>query len=180
MDLENLLKIDLARFTKNKNILANAGIVILALFITFNLHKAQVLKIDSFKNKITEEDEMTRSLGELKNLEDEIDTLKTNLASGLSSDMVIEQVSSIAGKYKIKIISIDSQATIDKEIYELLPIRMAIKSSFHNLGHMINDIEKTGIFKVRNFDISSDNKFYSEKNPERDFYLELVAITLKK
>jgi Tfp pilus assembly protein PilO len=180
MDSGNLLKIDLAQLIKNKNVMANIGVIILALIISLNLHKSQLQKMNFLKESISHENQITGSLGELKALEDEIERLKSNLATDLTSDIVIEKVSSIAGKYNIKINSIDSSQMIDREIYQLLPIRIEFKTDYHNSGHLISDIEKTGIFKVKRFDIRNGGKSASEKSEGSAVSLEIVAVTLKK
>jgi len=175
MDLKDLSKIDTSQLLKNKNLLANAGIIILAFIITVNLHRAQVKKINALKGKIAQENEITVSLDEIKTLEEQIDELKGDFPVGLSSDVVIEKVSSIARKNNTKISSIDSQAMVDRELYQLLPLRIDIKTDYHNLGHFISDIEQTGIFKPKRLSVKT-----GRKGTKSNFSLEIIAITLKK
>ena len=179
MDLKDLSKIDINQLLKNKNILTNIGIIILALFVTVNMHKGQAKKINLLKNKISQENEISVSLGEVESLEEKVNKIKGNLPKDLSSDIVIERISSIANKRNIRISSIDSQTALDREMYQLLPVRLEIKTGYHNLGHFISDIEQTGIFRVKALNVRGE-KTYSGKISETNFVLELFAITLKK
>ncbi|MFH1655931.1 MAG: type 4a pilus biogenesis protein PilO [Candidatus Omnitrophota bacterium] len=180
MDLPDLSKINVSQLFKNKNIMANIGIIVLTLFVTMNLHKAQLQRINVLKNKISEEGEISGFLGEIKTLEDEFNTFKSNLPVDLTSDIAIEKVSSIARKHDVRIASIDSQALIDKGIYISLPLRVELRTDYHSLGHLISDIEKTGIFKVKRLSLKAARRSISDRQGESDFSLELMAATLKK
>ena len=180
MNVKNLSKIEVAQFSKNKNLLANIGIIILALVITRNIHLAQVLQINSLKEQIAKENEISDFIDDLKIIENRIDTLQKGFQVNLSTDRVIDRVSSLARRYNLKISSIDAQQSIDRQTFQLFPIKVKINTNYHRLGHLISDIENTGMLKVRSFTISNNERYYSDNPIESEVYLDLIAFSLKK
>ncbi len=178
--MNNLSKIDIAQLAKNKNLLANIGIILVALIIVRNVHIGQLQKINLLKEQKNKENEISGFINSLKALEDQADNLAKGFHVNLTSDKVIEKVSLLGRKYNLKISSIDSQAAIDKKIYQLIPIRLKISSDYHKLGHFISDIEKTEILKVESLNINNRQIYYSEAPIESEISLDLAAVSLKK
>lgn len=180
MDLNNLSKFDLAQIAKNKNLLANIGIVLLALVITRNIHVGQVQKINSLKAQIAKENEITEFIDILKASEDKIEKLQKDFQINLTSDKVIEKISVLAKKNNMRISSVDAQSAIDRKIFQLIPIKLRVDSDYHRLGHLISDIENTGFLKVKDLTIDNRQTYYSEVATESTILLDLFAISLKK
>ncbi len=180
MDIKNLSKIDLGQVIRNKNLLANIGIILLALIITRNIHIGQIQEINQLKESVNKENEITVFIDDLKALEDEIDELQGDFEINLTSDKVMEKISILAKKNNLRISSIDAQSAVDKKTYQFIPITLRITSDYHKLGHFINDIEKTGILKVKSLHIDNRQTYYSKTLAENEASLELIAISLKK
>lgn len=180
MKMKDLSKIDAASVTKNKNLLANLGIIVLALIITRNMHFSQLNKINLLKSQIAEEERITGFVDELKTLENKIDSLEKEFPVGLTSDVVIDTVSSLARKNDVKIVSIDSKSIIDKKLYFQLPVSLSMVTNYHKLGHLVSDIENMGMFKVKSLSISRKDTSLAEEAIEDVATLELLAISLKK
>lgn len=180
MDIKNLSKIDLAQITKNKNLLANIGIVLIALIITRYMHLGQVQKINLLKDQINKENEITEFIDSLKAQEDKVEKLQKNFQVSLTSDKVIEKISVLAKKNNIRINSIDAQSAIDKKIYQLIPITLRIESDYHKLGNLISDIENAVFLKVRTLSVDNRQAYYSDEPTESEVSLSLVAVSIKK
>jgi Tfp pilus assembly protein PilO len=180
MDIRNLSKIDVATLARNKNLLANLGIIVIALIITRNLHLSQINKINILKEEISHEAKIAEFVDELSNLEDKIEELEKDFDINLSSDIVIDTVSSLARKNSIRIRSIDSQAVRDKKIYQELPIRLNITANYHRLGHFISDLENIGMLEVENLKVETWQKFYTDSPIEDSIVLEFIAFSLKE
>jgi len=175
-----LSKIEISQLSKNKNLLANIGIIVIALIIVRNVHIGELQKISILKEQINKENEIAGFIDTLKSLEDQVDNLQKGFQVNLTSDQVIEKVSLLGRKYNLKISSIDSQAAIDKKLYQLIPIRLRINSDYHKLGHFIGEIEKTQILKVESLNIDNRQKYFSETPIESEIALDLAAVSLKK
>ena len=180
MRVQDIAKINVEALLKNKNFLANVGVIIIALIITRNMHVSQVQKIESLKNQISNEDEISGIIDELRSSENTIDSLERGFAERLSSEIVIDTVSSLARQNGIRVDSISAKQVRDRDLYQQLPIDLQIKTSYHKLGHLISDIENTNVLGVESLRIVNKEQFYIDGPIVNNVALNLRAISLKK
>ncbi len=180
MDIKSLSKIDVSQIIKNKNLLANIGIIVLALVVIRNMHVGQVQKINLLKDQIKKENEITEFIDSLKAQEDKLDKLQKNFQVNLTTDRVIEKISVFAKENNIRINSIDAQTSLDKKNYQLLPITLRIESNYHKLGNLVSDIENTGFLKIRTLYVDNRQSYHSETPTESEIVLNLYAVYIKK
>lgn len=140
---------DINIFLKNKNLILNSGIIVLALFIALQIYRADNQQIGSLiqqKEDALKKNEVIQSIGAL---EEKIDNFKQVFPKkDLSS--IMGQLSNIAKNNLVKIVSIKP---VNEEAYpDYIQSSFLINiyaPSYHALGNFISQIENNkDIFMV--------------------------------
>ncbi len=130
-----------ALFEKNKNNIFNLGIVILALFIAFQIYKGVDEKLSSLAQQKDNELKKNEASDEIAGLEKKIDSYKKVFVKrDLSA--VIETISSIAKKCSVKVSSIKPYREEAYPDYIKSSFEITIDApDYHALGNFVSQVE---------------------------------------
>ncbi len=141
---------------KLKNMLLNAGIIIVALFIAYNIFNAGNSNANSLKARINEEEKKNSELEKISKLEQRLAVYR-NLLSKRDASAVMADIGDIGKAAGVKIISLkpaqrESKSAYTKEIFDL---KVSVKD-YHTLAKFINKIETyNNVYIVESMEISS-------------------------
>jgi uncharacterized protein YxeA len=143
-------------FERNKNLIINIAIVILAMIIAFQFHKSANDKIDSLVQEEKLEQEKNKVAENIAILEKKAEAykkvfVKKDLAS------VMDTLSGIAKDTAVKIISVKPSVEETQDNYTAFPFLITLDApSYHALGDFISKIENhKDIFLVNDIVINS-------------------------
>jgi Tfp pilus assembly protein PilO len=120
---------------------------------------------------------------EIDRLTEEIEILRGEVRSKEEVSIILEQVSLIADKNKIKIDQIapvfqDQTKILDSKdaVYYTLPIDIDARASYHDLGRFINELENANLY----FKISAFSIAHTEESKYNVVKLTILAIIFEK
>lgn len=126
---------------KNKNKIFGLGIIILSLFIAFNIYKAQLAKVDSLKSMIIEESKKNNILSGIGQLAEEVDYYRKLLVKTELS-LLMSDISNLAWESGVKIISIKPSGESTLPEYTKYNFELLVTSpNYDNLAGFINKVE---------------------------------------
>lgn len=128
-------------FEENKNKILNAGIVVLALFIAFQIYKADQARIDSLARQKSTELEKNKVTEEIAILEKKVKSYK-EIFTKKDVGSVINALSDMAKNCSIKIISLKPGSNENYQNYIKSVFLMTVSApGYHSLGKFIGQIE---------------------------------------
>jgi len=128
-------------FEKNKNIILNLGVVVLALFIALQIYNGINEKINSLTRQKDTELKKNEASVEIASFEKKIDAYKKVLVKrDLGS--VMDAVSAVAKQYAIKVLSIKpDQEEAGPDYIKSSFSLVIIAPDYHALGNFVSRIE---------------------------------------
>ncbi len=157
-------KIELSE--KNKNKILNFGIIILALFIAFQIYKSSNEQVDILKNMKRNEIEKNKAMDKIAGLEVKIEGYK-KVFTKKDISYVLDVISKIAKSSSVKFISIKPMEEERNFDYVRSSFLITVSSSdYHSLGNFISQIEASNdIYLVGEVNINySDSNYAIEGN----------------
>lgn len=143
-------------FEKNKNKILNFGIIILALFVVFQIYRSSDEQVNSLIGQKDEELRKNAALEEIASLEKKVEKYKTVF---VRKDLgaVIDTISNIAKNCSIKIISIKPANEEVFPNYVKAAFLITVSSpSYHSLGNFVSQIESyKDVYMVDEISITS-------------------------
>jgi uncharacterized ubiquitin-like protein YukD len=166
--------------TKNKAVLINSGIIVLALFVSFYLYGMQGQQIVSLEESKNEEIKKSEVMESLNRVEKRIDRYKSAFTRK-DLGMVIAEMTEIAKDSKVKVISVKPglEQTYPDYIKSSFLIVVRVPD-YHALGKFISMIENyKELFLVEDVNISTFNKNKVDSGEEEglDISLKISTIT---
>ncbi len=164
---------------KNKNKILNFGIILLALFIAFQVYKSTDERINTLTGKKNEELKKNAVLQEIAALEKKIEGYKKVFAEKDMSS-IVETISTIARSSSVDIVSIKP---IEKETsadYVKLTFLITVSSpNYHLLGNFISQIEADkDVYMVSEVSINSADPENMKEGANRDLRVNLKISTV--
>ena len=139
-----------------KNNILNLGIVILALFIAFQIYKGAQKQMNSLVLERDDELKKNEAAEEIAGLEKKIDEYKKVFVKK-DPGAVIDTISAIAKKCAVKVVSIKPDSEEARADYIKLSFSITIRApDYHALGNFVSQIESyQDVFFVDEIKINS-------------------------
>ena len=147
-----------------------AIVVVLCFFFIFQpgFAKLKHFKLEAKKKleEVKEAENVIAQRGalekELKRIQEEIANYEKRLPVGKEIPKLLEELSARADDARIKFFSFQpaesSPLVVSSALYTEIPIRMSLKSGYHELGKFINYLENSGRFmRVTDLSITADS-----------------------
>lgn len=168
-----------ALFEKNKNKVLNFGLIILALFIAFQIYKAADQQVNSLIQQKGDELKKNKAAEEIAGFEKKIEVYKKIFFKEDVSS-VVDTISNIAKNSSIKIVSIKpgNDEAYPDYIKSVFLITVSAPS-YHSLGNFISQIESyKDIYMVDEVSIASAeiNQPFESKNTNLNVNLKISTI----
>jgi len=134
---------ELSDIKKHQNWVLNILIIILALFISFNIYKKQNKEILSLNAQKEIEIKKNAEFEAIGRLEEKNKYFKNSL-SKKDAGLTIDTISNIAKELGIKIISIRPEAELKFAQYNKAPFEISLAiNNYHDLGKFISKMENS-------------------------------------
>ncbi len=161
-------------FSKNKNKIINAGVILLALFVTLYIYSTQSQQFAVLDESKNEEIKKSLIIESLIKVEEKINNYKKTL-SGKDLGSVIDAMTNIAKDTGVKVISVKPGAEQQYAEYIkssfLIVVRVA---NYHALGQFISKIENyKDLFLVEEINIAKTDSMQADKKTEEDINTNL-------
>lgn len=166
-------------FEKNKSKLLNSGIIILAVFIAFQIYKTADQNINTLTIKKNDELERNRVTEEIAGLEKKIEIYKSIFPEKDMGSMV-EAISNIAKNSSVNIVSIKPIGEEAGADYLKTSFLITVSSpGYHSLGNFISQIEANkDIYMVGEVGINSADSRTSIEGTNTDLSVNLKISTI--
>lgn len=126
---------------KNKKILINAGIILIALFISGKIYQQQNKTIESLRQQKEEVIKKNEVLSNISVLEKRVG-LYANLFNKKDADYSINTIGNVARESNIKITSIKPSAEQKSGQYTKVPLDLSVSApGYHALAKFISRVE---------------------------------------
>lgn len=159
---------------KNKNIILNTGVILLALFISLQIYKADNQEVSSLIQQKDNELKKNAIIENIDLLEKKIDSYK-KLFSKKDLTYIMAQISNIAKNNAIKIISIKPSNEEKYSDYIKVSFLISVNSpNYHALGKFISQIENNkDIYLIEELDIVSAVSSHQQEGTSRGLNVNL-------
>jgi hypothetical protein len=166
-------------FSKNKNKLINAGVIILAVFIALYLYNMQNQQLASLEESKEEERRKSEVIESLNRVEKRINSYKqTFTRKDLGS--VIDAMTDIAKDTRAKVISVKPGAEQKQSDYIKTSFLIVVRvPDYHALGSFISKVENyKDLFLVEDVNITTITGSQPDKKSGRDLDISLKISTV--
>jgi len=166
-------------FEKNKNKILNFGVILLALFVAFQIYKSDDARLNSLIQQKEDELKKNRALAEIAGLEKKIEGYKKIFVKE-DVGSVIDTISNIAKNCSIKIISIKpgNGETYSDYIKSAFLITVSAPN-YHSLGNFISQIESyKDIYMVDEVSIAAAENNQPSENTNTNLNVDLKISTI--
>jgi Tfp pilus assembly protein PilO len=173
----------------NKIIIVSAIIIIAALFIgTAFIYLPFLNKDKSLRAGILEERDRNVLIGKIRALGKHLKVYIQRLPEGRGVSWLLSDVSDMASKEQIEVVSIKPGAPEDKGLYATLYVTMDTISTYHQLGKFISRVESSKKFlRVESVNIKRldlDEGFNTETSRLKSFdvkgHIVISTVVLKE
>jgi len=166
-------------FSKNKNKIINAGVILLAIFVALYLYSMQSQQLSSLEESKNEEIKKSEVTESLIRVEKRINSYKQTFnRKDLGS--VIGAMTDISKETRVKVISV--KPGVEQQYAEyiktsfLIVVRVA---DYHALGQFIGKVENyKDLFLVEEVNIAKVGSSQNDKKTERDLDISLKISTI--
>ena len=164
---------------RNKNKILNFGIIILALFIAFQIYRSVDQRINTLAAKKNDELKKDRVMDEIASLEKKIEGYKKVFARKDMSS-IVEVISSIAKGSSVKIISIKPIGEEAGADFIKASFLITVSSpDYHSLGNFISQIEADkDIYMIGEASINSPDSKHVIEGASTDLSANLKISTI--
>ena len=166
-------------FSKNKNKIVNAGVILLAIFIALYLFGMQNQQLASLEESKNEEMRKSEVMESLNRVEKRIDSYKqTFTRKDLGS--VIDAMTNIAKDTRVKVISVKPGTEQQQSDYIKTSFLIVVRvADYHALGDFISKVENyKDLFLVEDVNIATITGGQSDKKADRDLDISLKISTV--
>jgi len=166
-------------FSKNKNKIINAGVILLAIFIALYLYGMQNQQLDSLVENKNEEIKKSEVIESLNRVEKRIDSYKQTFnRKDLGS--VIGAMTDIAKDTRVKVISVKPGAEQQYAEYIRTSFLIVVRvADYHALGLFISKVENyKDLFLVEDVNITTVSNNQADKKAEKDLDISLKISTI--
>ncbi|MDD5465466.1 MAG: type 4a pilus biogenesis protein PilO [Candidatus Omnitrophica bacterium] len=166
-------------FEKNKSKVLNLGVVILALFIAFQIYKSADERVNSLIQQKDEELKKNKAAEEIAGLERKIEGYKKIFVKEDVSS-IINTISNIAKNCSIKIVSIKpSNEEVYPDYIKSVFLITVSTPDYHSLGNFISQIESyKDIYMVDELGIASAENKQSLESANMNLNVNLKISTI--
>jgi hypothetical protein len=156
-DINQLLKLDVNKLLKRREIVIGLVIIIIALFVSRFVYMKQVSTAVLLKDKLTEQMEAGRLLVELNKLEADFENLKKGITVGqISTVSVVDMITEMARKRDISISSINPRNRVDNGLYWEYTFEIEMEGDYRRTKGLLSDVENSdNLFKVDFLSVSN-------------------------
>lgn len=168
-----------ALLEKNKNMILNLGIVILALFISFQIYKGIEERINVLAAQKNDELKKSEAASEITSLEEKIDGLrKVFVKKDLGA--VIDTISAIAKKSSVRVASIKPDIEEAHADYIKSSFLITINApDYHALGDFVSQVESyQDIYIIDELRIVSEGSGQVAANADRGLKINFKISTI--
>lgn len=161
---------------KNKNKIFNIVLIIISIVVALNIYKKQVMKINSLKANIVEEEKKNKALDNFGKLDAKVDSYR-RLLPRKETNTYINDINNIARSSGVVIMSIkpsgeESSPEYTKYIFDL----MITSSDYDKLAKFINSLEvNQTVYMIDVLDIRSSS-YNKEKELSANLRVSALAI----
>ena len=166
-------------FSKNKNKIVNAGVILLAICVALYLYSMQNQQLASLEESKNEEMRKSEVIESLSRVENRINSYKKTF-TGKDLGSVIDAMTDIAKDTKVKVISVKPGSEQRQTDYIKNSFLIVVRAAdYHALGNFISKIENyKDLFLVEDVNILTVTGGPQDKNPERDLDISLKISTI--
>ncbi len=166
-------------FSKNKNKIINAGVILLAIFIALYLYGMQNQQLDSLVENKNEEIKKSEVIESLNRVEKRIDSYKQTF-SRKDLGSVIGAMTDIAKDTRVKVISVKPGAEQQYAEYIRTSFLIVVRvADYHALGLFISKVENyKDLFLVEDVNITTVSNNQADKKAEKDLDISLKISTI--
>ena len=141
MDIKDLSKIDIKQLMRNKTIMINIGIIIVAFFVARTLIIKQSSRVNNLKQRYAEDEKIGKAISELVTLDGKIINIQKEFYSDIDANTVLNAVTKVLKENNINFSSLTPEPMVDQGLYVQFPVRVNLQTDFHALGRLIRDLE---------------------------------------
>ena len=172
-----MIKIELLE--RNKNKILNFGIILLALFIAFQIYKSADVRINTLTSRKDDELKKNRVIENIAALEKKIEGYKKVFAKKDMSS-IVEAISNIAKNSSVNIVSIKPITEEAVAGYVKSSFLMTVSSlGYHSLANFISQIESNkDIYMVDEVNINSADFTASKEGINTNLSVNLKISTI--
>lgn len=159
--------LDVRQLFKNKKIILNFAIIILAVFLGGSLYSRQNRVNMVIKDKIILESKKNELFKKLTQSEKEIFHYK-ELLKRRELSQVINRLTRFAQDLDVKVLSVRPEREKDYPIYTKLSVRLSLLAQdYHGIGKFISQLESApDIFKIDTLNIKSPEEMFIANKEE--------------
>jgi len=166
---------------KNKNRLLNLGIILLALFIAFQIYKNADIEVKELNKKKSNELKRNQEIEQIAGLEVKIESYK-KVFTKKDISYVLDSVSKIAKNAQVQFVSIKPMDSEVAQDYIKSAFLITVTSpTYHGLANFISQVEASSdLYIVGEVSITSSNSGYSmgQAQDNSDLILNLKINTI--
>ncbi|MDO9573320.1 MAG: type 4a pilus biogenesis protein PilO [Candidatus Omnitrophota bacterium] len=166
-------------FSKNKNKIINAGVILLLIFVAFyiyNIQSKQLALLEKSKNEEIKKSEVIKSLIQV---EKGINNYK-QIFNRKDLGSVIDAMTDIAKDTRVKVSSVKPGVEQQYAEYIKTPFLIVVRvADYHALGQFISKVENyKDLFLVEDINITTSNSMQSDKEKGKDLDISLKISTI--
>jgi len=166
-------------FSKNKNKIINAGVILLIIFAALHIYNLQSQQLVSLKENKNEEIKKSDVIESLIRLEQRIDSYKQFL-SKKDLGSVIGAMTDISKDTRVKVVSVKPGVRQQYKEYIKTSFFMVVRvADYHALGQFISKVENyKDMFLVEDVNITTMGSSEIDKKAQRDLDISLKISTI--
>ena len=171
--------ISMELFKKNKSMIINVGVILLAIFVAAYLYNMQNQQLATLEENRDEEVKKNEVLESLNRVEKRIANYKKSL-SRKDLGSVIGAMTDIAKETGVKVTSVKPGTDQQFADYTKTSFFIVVKvPDYHALGKFISKVENyKDLFLVEDVNISLTGSSQSDNRPEKDLDISLKMSTI--
>lgn len=137
---------------------------IVAIFIGYNyIYLPQIQRIEDKKNQLMEEIEKNKIAYKIYDLQQEVGKYMRHFPESLDTSWLMSRVSQKVRRSGVEFLSIKPKDIKHFEDYYIIFVNLKLKSSYHELGRFISELESSEDFlRVKSVKISRPHKTWDK------------------
>ena len=148
IDINDLKNLDFAKILEEilakPDMAANAALVILSLFVMFQIFNGRQGEIKTLKGKLEQLEKKGAVIETYHATQKQFTAFISNLPKGVPEDTVIEKLTDFAANHDVQILSFSPAKMESKKFYDKVIVNLNIISkNYKNLCLFVNDIENS-------------------------------------
>ena len=166
-------------FSKNKDKIINAGVMLLAIFAALYLYSMQNQQLAALKENKSEEMRKSDVIASLDRVEKRINSYKKTF-TGKDLGSVIDAMTDISKDTRTKVVSVKPGTEQRQSDYIKTSFLIVVRAAdYHALGNFISKLENyKDLFLVEDINITTVTSGQSEKRVDTDLDISLKISTI--